>query len=122
MSVKVGTVVEGSVASVKKFGAYVTLEGGEEGFIHISKVAREYVKNIEDYLKVGQKVEAKVLGTTKDGKWELSIKDLKSKGSDEGPSNQDFEKKLAKFMRDSGEKISAFKRRLDKKRGIRKRP
>ncbi len=78
VSVKVGTVVEGSVASVKKFGAYVTLEGGEEGFIHISKVAREYVKNIEDYLKVGQKVEAKVLGTTKDGKWELSIKDLKS--------------------------------------------
>ncbi|KUK67101.1 MAG: Uncharacterized protein XD86_0904, partial [Mesotoga infera] len=52
MSVKVGTVVEGNVTSVKKFGAYVNLESGEEGFIHISKVAREYVKNIEDYLKV----------------------------------------------------------------------
>ena len=121
MSVKVGTVVEGKVNAVKKFGAFVTIEGGEEGFIHISKVSKEYVKNIDDYLKVGQTIKAKVLGTSKDGKWELSIKDLGGR-DDSGDRNQDqdFERKLAKFMKESAMSNSAVRQRLDKKRGIKK--
>ena len=121
MSVKVGTVVEGKVNAVKKFGAFVTIEGGEEGFIHISKVSKEYVKNIDDYLKVGQTIKAKVLGTSKDGKWELSIKDRVGR-DDSGDRNQDqdFERKLAKFMKESAMSNSAVRQRLDKKRGIKK--
>ncbi|ACR78968.1 MAG: binding domain protein [Kosmotoga sp.] len=121
MSVKVGNIVQGKVTAVRKYGAFVTLEGGEEGFIHISKVSKGYVKNIDDYLKVGQEITAKVLGTTKDGKWELSIKDAGGNQGEEQATSQDFERKLARFMRDSSQKLSAYRRRLDKKRGVKKR-
>jgi S1 RNA binding domain protein len=120
--VKVGNVVEGKVTAIKKFGAFVSLQDGEEGFIHISKVSKDYVKDIDNYLKVGQSIKAKVLGTTKFGKWELSIKDLEKNSGDksESKSNQDFERKLSKFMKESSKKISAYKKRLDKKRGVKK--
>jgi len=121
VSVKVGNIVEGKVTGLKKFGAYVTLQEGGEGFIHISKVSKDYVKNIDDYLKVGQSVKAKVMGTTREGKWELSIKDLGNRESAERGGDHDFEKKLGRFMKDSSQKLSAYRRRLDKKRGIKKR-
>ena len=120
LSVKVSSIVEGKVTSIKKFGAFVTLNGGEEGFVHISKVSKEYVKNIDDYLKVGQTVKAKVMGTSKDGKLELSIRAVDTDQKDDGPKDQDFEKKLAKFMKDSAQNNSAVRQRLDKKRGIKK--
>jgi S1 RNA binding domain protein len=112
--------VEGKVTSIKKFGAFVTLDGGEEGFVHISKVSKDYVKNIDDYLKVGQTVKAKVVGTSKDGKLELSIRAVDTDQKDDSPKDQDFEKKLAKFMKESAQNNSAVRQRLDKKRGIKK--
>lgn len=120
MSVKVSSIVEGKVTSIKKFGAFVTLNGGEEGFVHISKVSKDYVKNIDDYLKVGQTVKAKVMGTSKDGKLELSIRAVDTDQKDDSPKDQDFEKKLAKFMKESAQNNSAVRQRLDKKRGIKK--
>ncbi|MDK2950362.1 MAG: binding domain protein [Kosmotogales bacterium] len=120
MSVKVSSIVEGKVTSIKKFGAFVTLDGGEEGFVHISKVSKDYVKNIDDYLKVGQTVKAKVMGTSKDGKLELSIRAVDTDQKDDSPKDQDFEKKLAKFMKESAQNNSAVRQRLDKKRGIKK--
>ncbi len=120
MSVKVSSIVEGKVTSIKKFGAFVTLDGGEEGFVHISKVSKDYVKNIDDYLKVGQTVKAKVVGTSKDGKLELSIRAVDTDQKDDSPKDQDFEKKLAKFMKESAQNNSAVRQRLDKKRGIKK--
>jgi len=120
LSVKVSSIVEGKVTSIKKFGAFVTLDGGEEGFVHISKVSKDYVKNIDDYLKVGQTVKAKVMGTSKDGKLELSIRAVDTDQKDDSPKDQDFEKKLAKFMKESAQNNSAVRQRLDKKRGIKK--
>jgi S1 RNA binding domain protein len=120
LSVKVSSIVEGKVTSIKKFGAFVTLNGGEEGFVHISKVSKDYVKNIDDYLKVGQTVKAKVMGTSKDGKLELSIRAVDTDQKDDSPKDQDFEKKLAKFMKESAQNNSAVRQRLDKKRGIKK--
>jgi len=120
LSVKVSSIVEGKVTSIKKFGAFVTLDGGEEGFVHISKVSKDYVKNIDDYLKVGQTVKAKVVGTSKDGKLELSIRAVDTDQKDDSPKDQDFEKKLAKFMKESAQNNSAVRQRLDKKRGIKK--
>ncbi|AKI98357.1 RNA-binding protein [Kosmotoga pacifica] len=118
---KVGNIVEGKVTAVMKFGAHVELEGGEQGFLHISKISKSYVKKIDDHLKVGQKVKVKVVGTTRDGKWELSIKDLGETGSEGQNADKEFERKLAKFLKDSSRKISDYRRRLDKKRGIKKR-
>ena len=60
--VSVGSIVAGKVAKVTNYGAFVDLEGGGSGMIHISEVANTYVKDINDYLKVGEEVTVKVIG------------------------------------------------------------
>ncbi|NUU96306.1 RNA-binding protein [Marinitoga sp. 1135] len=109
-----GETVKVTVKDIKKFGAFVTLESGEEGFIHISKISNDYVKNISDFLKVGQELEGKIIGKTKDGKVELS---LKTEDAQEEKKDEEFEKKLSRFLKDSDRKLSEYSRRLDKKRG-----
>ena len=53
MELEAGTVVEGRVVRVVSFGAFVELEGGEQGLVHISQIAHEYVTNVRDYLNEG---------------------------------------------------------------------
>ncbi|ACJ75992.1 polyribonucleotide nucleotidyltransferase [Thermosipho africanus H17ap60334] len=122
---EVGQVVKGKVVEILKFGANIELEDGEKAFVHISKIAPTYVKSVSDHLSLGQEIEGKIVGKTRDGKWELTLKDT-SANSSEGKSeekkvNNDFEKKLAKFMKDSDRKLSEYRRRLDKKRGKKER-
>ncbi len=73
MQFEVGSVVEGKVTGITNFGAFVELEGGVTGLVHISEVALEYVKDIKDHLKVGDTVKVKVLSIDKN-KIALSIK------------------------------------------------
>ncbi len=73
MQFEVGSVVEGKVTGITNFGAFVELEGGVTGLVHISEVALEYVKDIKDHLKVGDTVKVKVLSVEKN-KIALSIK------------------------------------------------
>lgn len=61
MPVQVGAIVEGIVSGITNFGAFVDIEKGKTGLVHISEVADEYVKNIHDYLKNKQKVKVKIL-------------------------------------------------------------
>lgn len=117
---EVGQVVRGKVAEVLKFGANIELENGEKGFIHISKISNQYVQKVEDFLKVGQDIEAKVIGKGRDGKWELSLKEETQEDQTEA-KKEEFEKKLAKFLKDSQKTYSEYKKRLDKKQGVTKR-
>ena len=114
---KVGDVVKSKVTQITKFGAVVTLENGETGFIHISKIANQYVKNVEDFLKQGQEVTARIIGKTRDGKWELSLKEEKSQEEQKDAKKAEFEKKLARFLRDSEKKFAEYKKRAEKKGG-----
>jgi S1 RNA binding domain protein len=98
----------------------VDIEGGERGFIHISKISKNYVKRIEDYLHEGQEISAKVIGRARNGGWELSLKDLeeetpKTGEKSEEKKNMDFEKKLSRFLKESSQKLSEYKKRLEKK-------
>ncbi|MDN5341794.1 S1 RNA-binding domain-containing protein [Oceanotoga sp. DSM 15011] len=122
-SIAQGSFVNAKVVDIKKFGAFVEIESGEEGFIHISKVSKKYVKDVTDFLKVGQEITGKVIGKTKDGKYELSLREGDSKStSDEGAANsENFEKKLTRFLKDSDRKISEYRKHLDKKRKSRRR-
>lgn len=70
---EVGLVVEGKVTGIAAFGAFVEIEGGKTGLVHISEVASEYVNDINQHLKEGQVVKVKVIGMEK-GKVSLSIK------------------------------------------------
>lgn len=70
-----GDIVEGTVARLTNFGAFVDL-GGVDGLVHISQIAHEHVKNPGDVLAIGQSVKVKILSIDKEnGRVSLSIKD-----------------------------------------------
>lgn len=73
MQMEVGSVLEGKVTGIAPFGAFVELEGGKTGLVHISEVASEYVNDINKHLKEGQTVKVKIIGM-ENGKISLSIK------------------------------------------------
>ena len=74
MQVEVGAVVEGTVTGITKFGAFVSLPDGRSGLVHISEIANTYVNDVNEFLKLGDKVKVRVLAVTPDGKINLSIK------------------------------------------------
>ncbi len=74
MQVEEGKIVTGKVTGITKFGAFVELEDGVTGLVHISEVSLDYVNDVNDHLKIGDIVEAKVLPSEKKGKIGLSIK------------------------------------------------
>jgi len=70
-------IVEAEVTRITEYGAFVKLRDGKKGLIHISQVADSYVKNVNDHLKVGDKVKARVTMISPDGKIDLSLKTQK---------------------------------------------
>ncbi|HON34595.1 MAG TPA: S1 RNA-binding domain-containing protein [Synergistales bacterium] len=111
--VKVGDIVTGTVEQILPYGAFVRLSTGQKAMIHISELAHEYVKKVEDILRVQQDVRAKVLKIDDRGRIDLSLKQLQARP--ERPRQQrgapsaggdDFEKKLASFLKASDQKLS----------------
>jgi S1 RNA binding domain protein len=129
---KEGAVVTGEVISTKPFGAFVKLESGESGLVHISQISTKYVEKVEDVIQVGQSVKAKVLSIDPSGKISLSIKALSddrpardnkrgSGGGDRrGPRRSsnptDFEDMMKKWMKSSEERLSALAAKQKKNR------
>ena len=70
---EVGSIIEGKVTAIMKFGAFVALEGGQSGLVHISEIANSYVNDVHDFLQEGQAVKVRVLAS-ENGKINLSIK------------------------------------------------
>ncbi|MBE1556158.1 S1 domain-containing RNA-binding protein [Sporosarcina limicola] len=135
MSIEVGSKLEGKVTGITNFGAFVELPNGSTGLVHISEVADNYVKDINDHLKVSDMVEVKVMNVGTDGKIGLSIRKAKpeSEQRPERPQRpqrprqggrpvmsdrpENFEQKMAKFMKDSEERLTTLKRATESKRG-----
>lgn len=74
MSLEVGSILEGKVTGITKFGAFVALEEGKSGMVHISEVATTFVSNIQDFISEGQEVRVKIIGIDEVGRINLSIK------------------------------------------------
>ena len=125
MSIEVGSKLQGKVTGITNFGAFVELPGGSTGLVHISEVADNYVKDINEHLKVGEQVEVKVINVEKDGKIGLSIKKAKDRPQQQQsrPSRNDFrtkeslEQKMNKFLKDSEDRLTSLKRNTESKRG-----
>jgi len=141
MQLEVGSVLEGKVTGITKFGAFVEIEPKVTGLVHISEISNSYVAQIEDHLKVGDIVKVKIL-SAESKKIALSIKQAEPAESKEHPKSQGFEKRssqnrgkplvynglpkkekpttfedmLARFKQNSEEKISDIKRNMDGKR------
>ena len=77
----IGQIVSGEVVQLKEYGAFVELEPGLDGLVHISEVANKRVVNIGDELKIGQKIKAKILDIdTERRRISLSIKEALNDG------------------------------------------
>jgi S1 RNA binding domain protein len=115
---EIGAVVDGTVQRITPYGAFVQIDDGPVGLIHVSQIDRNYVKDVKDHLRENDRVQAKVVSIKDDGKIDLSIKALQEpehrplrKGT-----NPEFEQKLRRFMRQSEERQVDYRRAIDHKR------
>lgn len=142
MQMQTGSILQGKVSGLAPFGAFVELEKGKSGLVHISEVSDEYVEDVSKHLKVGQEVKVKVLSVDPQGKISLSIKratdtpkkknHVQKKAESSIGTNppeefdfdrkkrelesMSFEDKLLKFKHDSEEKFQDLKRSAEGKR------
>ena len=122
MVVEVGKILTGKVSRIVKFGAFIELPSRQTGFVHISEISAEYVKDVNSYITVGQEVQVRVISVESDGKIGLSIKKAGGSSNDtnrpkSGGVSASFEDRLAKFMKDSDEKFRDLKKNFESKRG-----
>ncbi len=132
MALEVGSIVEGKVTGITNFGAFVELEEGKTGLVHISEVADAYVHDIKDYLKENEVVKVKIINMQNDGKIGLSIRQVNGGGPGAAPRSggagrpgprgrgrpsKSFEDKLKGFLKESDERQQSLKRSQDSKRG-----
>ena len=134
MELNVGSIVDGKVTGIMKFGAFVSLPDGRSGLVHISEIAYTYVNEVSDFLQVGQEVKVKIIGIDPNGRINLSIKKTAdpparparrsppqpAAGNPPAPRSSSFEDKLKQFMQDSDSKLSGvrqYNERSSRRRG-----
>ena len=76
--IEVGEFYEGTVARIMPFGAFISLGGGKEGLLHISKISKERVEKVEDVLSIGDKIIVKVLEIDDQGR--INLKKIGDQG------------------------------------------
>ena len=129
MALEVGSILEGRVTGITKFGAFVALPEGKSGLVHISEIANTFVSDVHDHVQLGQTVQVKILSVTPEGKINLSIKRALEQPRQEAPAparrpapavrpapertqadppsgNMEFEDRLKKFMQESDSRIA----------------
>ena len=134
MALELGSIVEGKVTGITKFGAFVALPEGKSGLVHISEIANSFVSDVHEHVQMGQAVKVRVLSISEDGKINLSIKRALEEApapparesvrrpaprpapaarataertAADGPSNNsEFEDRLKKFMQESDSRIA----------------
>ncbi|HZJ85173.1 MAG TPA: S1 RNA-binding domain-containing protein [Syntrophomonadaceae bacterium] len=131
-----GEIVEGKVQGITKFGAFVELGGGAVGLVHISEIADTYVKDVKDFIQEGDTVKVKVLNVA-GKKIGLSMKQALapvaspskpranrptnrgsstadfSRGSNRNPAPTSLDDKIAKFLKESDERMQPLKNRQE---------
>jgi len=70
---EVGQIFQGKVVKILDFGAFVEILPGQDGMIHISKLAPYRVKKVEDIVKIGDVVEVKIIAIDEQGRINLSL-------------------------------------------------
>lgn len=148
MPIEAGMVLEGRITGIKPFGAFVELEPGVSGMVHISEVAAGYVENIADVLQPGQTVKVRVLSVSPEGKIALSIRKALPPAEGRPPKNEkgraprprregprvwqpprpqpdpstlSFEDMMSRYKQRSEEKIGDLNRERENRRGSRRR-
>lgn len=132
MQLEAGAIIEGRIAGIAKFGAFVALSDGKSGLVHISEIANGYVNDVHEHVQEGQIVKVKILSINEDGRINLSIKKAEEQPRANNrprqgeyvprkpqaqPQSSSFEDKLKQFMQESDSKMSGNRLYSDKKGG-----
>ena len=79
---KVGDIIKGQVTGIEKYGIFVSIDPFWDGLIHISEVSEGFVKNIHDFVKIGETIYCQILDVDEDNlQLKLSIKDINYKAN-----------------------------------------
>ena len=134
MELAVGQIVEGKITGITAFGVFVDIGEGKSGLVHISEVSRTYVNDLNEFVKIGDVVKAKVLNIGDDGKISLSMKKALEPEKREPRERRErkpaanivdssyvctpkktesasFEEMMSRFKRTSDEKFSELKKK-----------
>ncbi len=76
---KIGDVVTGRVTGIENYGIFLSFSDGTSGLIHISEISDHFVRNINDYAKIGEYIKVKVIGIDENNHYKLSIKNMVSR-------------------------------------------
>jgi len=120
---EIGEIIEGKITGITKYGAFVSLDRETSGMIHISEIAFDFIKDINEVLQINQTVKAVVIGANENGRLALSLKQMPKSSEpeqnkpDDKPKEPDktseagrsFEDMMNKFKRDSDDKFSDLK-------------
>jgi S1 RNA binding domain protein len=145
MGLEIGSIVEGRVTGITKFGAFVALPGGKSGLVHISEVANSFVSDVHDHVQMGQTVKVRILSVSDEGKINLSIKRAEEAPAEpprpeprrstprpsapapqrteaDGPSaDLEFEDRLKKFLQEADSRIADNRLYADRRSRSRRR-
>jgi polyribonucleotide nucleotidyltransferase len=77
--IEVGGIYYGAVTRITSYGAFVDLGNGKEGLLHISKIAKEHIRRVEDYVQIGEKITVKVTEIDNQGRINLAMNELREK-------------------------------------------
>lgn len=84
---QVGEIIEGTITSIRDFGAIMIFEDDRKGLLHISEVANVFIRNIHKYLKIGKTYQVKIIGIEDDGFLKLSMSKITDSEKDGFHSN-----------------------------------
>ncbi|MDE5558292.1 MAG: S1 RNA-binding domain-containing protein [Ruminococcus sp.] len=144
MQLEIGKIYTGKVKGITQYGAFVDIDGGGTGMVHISEIANTFVNDISEHLTENQEVKVKVIGINEAGKVSLSIKKaVENPESQHKPRRQNdnrrskpniyepkktipqsemtFEDMMSHFKQSSEERICDIKRNTDRKNKTRRK-
>lgn len=73
---KEGDIIEGRVTGIESYGIFLSFDDGSSGLVHISEISNDFVRNVEDFAKIGDVIYVKILDMQGDEHYKLSIKAL----------------------------------------------
>jgi len=81
---KVGNIITGQVTGIEKYGIFVNIDPWYDGLIHISEVSEDYVRDIHDFVKIGETIYCQILEVNEENlQLKLSIKNINYKATND---------------------------------------
>jgi len=108
MEITAGQKFKGKITGIKPFGAFVQLENGKSGLVHISELSDKFVNSVDEVVEIGQEVEVRVKEVAENGKLNFSMKTEVPKRP--AKPARDLDKMLADMEKDSSEKFAILNR------------